>query len=175
MATSAEALCKYNAPEFCKFTEAVLEMRFDEEPKYAALISLFEPILAGCVHKPICVDSAIKVKPARRHCSIHSCVAFAYSALHMLSCCQGRTYHKALLSGLVVRRKFISIYYQQLLAIKTRSAVTRPIFRAKFQGVMLKTCPPGKLRLVSHTWQCMLERATITILVTSIVSNDNSH
>ncbi len=61
MANSAEALCKYNAPEFCKFTEAVLEMKFDEDPKYAALIALFEPILAGCVHKPICVDSAIKV------------------------------------------------------------------------------------------------------------------
>ena len=61
MATSAEVLCKYNAPEFCKFTEAVLEMKFDEDPKYAALIALFEPILAGCVHKPICVDSAIKV------------------------------------------------------------------------------------------------------------------
>ena len=60
MATSAEALCKYNASEFCKFTEAVLEMKFDEEPKYAALIALFEPILVGCVHKPICVDSAIK-------------------------------------------------------------------------------------------------------------------
>lgn len=62
MATSAEVLCKYNAPEFCKFTEAVLEMKFDEDPKYAALIALFEPILAGCVHKPICVDSAIKVR-----------------------------------------------------------------------------------------------------------------
>lgn len=62
MATSAEVLCKYNAPEFCKFTEAVLEMKFDEEPKYAALISLFEPILVGCVHKPICVDIAIKVR-----------------------------------------------------------------------------------------------------------------
>lgn len=61
MATSAEALCNYNPPEFCKFTEAVLEMKFDEDPKYAALIALFEPILAGCVHKPICVDSAIKV------------------------------------------------------------------------------------------------------------------
>lgn len=61
MATSAEVLCKYNAPEFCKFTEAVLEMKFDEDPKYAALIALFEPILAGCVHKPLCVDSAIKV------------------------------------------------------------------------------------------------------------------
>ncbi len=65
MATSAEVLCKYNAPEFCKFTEAVLEMKFDEDPKYAALIALFEPILAGCVHKPICVDSAIKVCFAR--------------------------------------------------------------------------------------------------------------
>ena len=61
MATSAEVLCNYNPPEFCKFTEAVLEMKFDEDPKYAALIALFEPILAGCVHKPICVDSAIKV------------------------------------------------------------------------------------------------------------------
>ncbi|DBB13465.1 hypothetical protein WJX82_005200 [Trebouxia sp. C0006] len=65
MATSAEVLCKYNAPEFCKFTEAVLEMKFDEDPKYAALIALFEPILAGCVHKPICVDSAIKVGQKR--------------------------------------------------------------------------------------------------------------
>lgn len=65
MATSAEALCKYNAPEFCKFTEAVVEMKFDEEPKYAALVALFEPILVGCVHKPICVDIAIKVSMLR--------------------------------------------------------------------------------------------------------------
>lgn len=74
MATSAETLCKYNAPEFCKFTEAVLEMKFDEEPKYAALIALFEPILVGCVHKPICVDLAIKVSQFDACClfCIHS-------------------------------------------------------------------------------------------------------
>ena len=81
MATSAEALCKYNAPEFCKFTEAVLEMKFDEEPKYAALISLFEPILAGCVHKPNCEDSAIKAKPPLLVLVHHSPGFFVLAAL----------------------------------------------------------------------------------------------
>ena len=84
MATSAEALCNYNPPEFCKFTEAVLEMKFDEDPKYAALIALFEPILAGCAHKPICVDSAIKVNfPLVEHPAVHSllCQTFCLSSL----------------------------------------------------------------------------------------------
>lgn len=76
MATSAEALCNYNPPEFCKFTEAVLEMKFDEDPKYAALIALFEPILAGCVHKPICVDSAIKVSGLTYRHSVHCCASY---------------------------------------------------------------------------------------------------
>ena len=80
MATSAEVLCKYNAPEFCKFTEAVLEMKFDEDPKYAALIALFEPILAGCVHKPICVDSAIKVRCCPAAAAV-SCWLFPAAAL----------------------------------------------------------------------------------------------
>ena len=33
MATSAEMLCRYTPPAFRQFTEAVVNQKFDEEPK----------------------------------------------------------------------------------------------------------------------------------------------
>jgi len=44
MQTSAEALCRYASAPFCMFTEAVLALKFDEEPRYAAYINLLAPI-----------------------------------------------------------------------------------------------------------------------------------
>eukprot|EP00873_Tetraselmis_striata_P004841 jgi/Tetstr1/425105/TSEL_015568.t2 len=44
MATSAEMLCRYTPAAFRQFTEAVVNIKFDEEPKYAAYRELFEPL-----------------------------------------------------------------------------------------------------------------------------------
>lgn len=41
MATSAESLCRYSPPAFRQYMETVINMKFDEEPKYAYLASLF--------------------------------------------------------------------------------------------------------------------------------------
>ncbi len=44
MATSPEVLCRYSPPPFRRFTEAVINLKFDDEPKYAAYMALFEPL-----------------------------------------------------------------------------------------------------------------------------------
>lgn len=44
MATSPEVLCRYSPPAFRRFTEAVINLKFDDEPKYSAYMSLFEPL-----------------------------------------------------------------------------------------------------------------------------------
>ena len=44
MATSPELLCRYTPPPFRQFTEAVVNLKFDEEPKYAAYMDLFDPL-----------------------------------------------------------------------------------------------------------------------------------
>ncbi|KAI3428793.1 hypothetical protein D9Q98_007612 [Chlorella vulgaris] len=44
MATSPELLCRYTPPPFRQFTEAVVNLKFDEEPKYAAYMELFDPL-----------------------------------------------------------------------------------------------------------------------------------
>jgi serine/threonine protein kinase len=44
MATSPELLCRYTPQPFRNFTEAVVNLKFDEEPKYAAYMALFEPL-----------------------------------------------------------------------------------------------------------------------------------
>lgn len=44
MATSPEILCRYTPAPFRTFTEAVINLKFDEEPKYAAYMSIFEPL-----------------------------------------------------------------------------------------------------------------------------------
>jgi len=48
MQTSAEVLCRYASPPFCQFTEAVINLKFDEEPRYAAYINLFAPLAQQC-------------------------------------------------------------------------------------------------------------------------------
>lgn len=44
MATSPELLCRYTPQPFRQFTEAVVNLKFDEVPKYSALMALFEPL-----------------------------------------------------------------------------------------------------------------------------------
>ncbi|KDD76924.1 hypothetical protein H632_c65p1 [Helicosporidium sp. ATCC 50920] len=57
MSTSAEALCRYKPPAFQAFAEAVMGLRFDEDPPYAAYAALFEPLLGepGAA-RPIAVE-----------------------------------------------------------------------------------------------------------------------
>uniref|UniRef100_A0A061SHN6 non-specific serine/threonine protein kinase n=1 Tax=Tetraselmis sp. GSL018 TaxID=582737 RepID=A0A061SHN6_9CHLO len=66
MATSAEQLCRYTPAAFRQFTEAVVNIKFDEEPKYAAYRDLFEP-LCGQVgpSRPILAETATRVGSKR--------------------------------------------------------------------------------------------------------------
>ena len=57
MATSAEKLCAGQAAPFRRFCEAVMSMRFEEEPKYCALTALFEPLVCGALSRPIVIDA----------------------------------------------------------------------------------------------------------------------
>jgi serine/threonine protein kinase len=58
MATSADVLCKYLPKEFKMFVESVINMRFDEEPKYAYYMSLFEGLAQGPVGRPLVLTGA---------------------------------------------------------------------------------------------------------------------
>lgn len=62
MATSPELMCCFVPAPFKQFLEAVTNMRFDEEPNYAKLISLFESLIEPCTPlRPIRIDGALKV------------------------------------------------------------------------------------------------------------------
>ncbi|GAB4816588.1 hypothetical protein N2152v2_003634 [Parachlorella kessleri] len=57
MATSPELLCRYTPAPFRQFTEAVVNLKFDEEPKYGAMMALFEPLCGPQPERPIITDS----------------------------------------------------------------------------------------------------------------------
>lgn len=62
MATPPEMLCCLCPPPFQQFLEMVTNMRFDEEPNYSKLISLFDDIIdSNPILRPIRTDGAIKV------------------------------------------------------------------------------------------------------------------
>lgn len=62
MGTSPEMLCCLCPPPFQQFLEIVTNMRFDEEPNYAKLISLFDNSLGSNVSlRPIKTEGAFKV------------------------------------------------------------------------------------------------------------------
>ena len=62
MSTSPEILCCLCPPPFQQFLEMVTNMRFDEEPNYSELISLFnDSIGSNATLRPIRTDGAIKV------------------------------------------------------------------------------------------------------------------
>ncbi|GLJ16407.1 hypothetical protein SUGI_0278400 [Cryptomeria japonica] len=66
MATSPEMLCCFCPVPFRQFLEAVTNMKFDEEPNYLKLISLFEGILGPNVStRPINTDGAQKAGQKR--------------------------------------------------------------------------------------------------------------
>ncbi|KAF0907865.1 hypothetical protein E2562_022269 [Oryza meyeriana var. granulata] len=69
MATSPEMLCCFCPPPFKQFLDIVTNMKFDEEPNYAKLISLFDGLIEVPASRPIRIDGALKVgqKRGRNH------------------------------------------------------------------------------------------------------------
>ena len=65
MATSAEALARYSPPAFRQFAEAVVNLKFDEEPQYAAYSQLFEPLCGAGPSRPIILENQPKVGQKR--------------------------------------------------------------------------------------------------------------
>lgn len=62
MSTSPEALCGICPQPFKEFLEAVVNMKFDEEPNYSKLISLFDSLIGPIPSiRPINTDGAQKV------------------------------------------------------------------------------------------------------------------
>ncbi|CAN4089754.1 unnamed protein product [Withania somnifera] len=62
MATSPEMLCCFCPAPFREFLDTVINMKFDEEPKYSKLISLFASLLgADPAIRPINTDGAQKI------------------------------------------------------------------------------------------------------------------
>ncbi|KAF9597291.1 hypothetical protein IFM89_016432 [Coptis chinensis] len=62
MSTSPELLCCFCPPPFKQFLEIVVNMKFDEEPNYSKLISLFEGLLGpNPAIRPINTDGAQKI------------------------------------------------------------------------------------------------------------------
>ncbi|KVH90608.1 Protein kinase, ATP binding site-containing protein [Cynara cardunculus var. scolymus] len=66
MATSPELMCCFCPAPFKHFLEAVTNMKFDEEPNYSKLISLFESLIEPVTSlRPIRIDGALKVGQKR--------------------------------------------------------------------------------------------------------------
>ncbi|MBA0573628.1 hypothetical protein Golob_000894, partial [Gossypium lobatum] len=66
MATSPELMCCFCPAPFKQFLEVVTNMKFDEEPNYAKLISIFESLIEPCTAlRPIRIDGALKVGQKR--------------------------------------------------------------------------------------------------------------
>ncbi|KAJ6818689.1 casein kinase 1-like protein HD16 [Iris pallida] len=62
MSTSPEILCSYCPPPFQQFLETVVNLKFDEEPNYSKLISLFDGLIgSNPAIMPINTDGALKV------------------------------------------------------------------------------------------------------------------
>jgi hypothetical protein len=64
MATSPDMLCSFCPAPFKEFFDNVANMKFDEEPKYAKLISLFDGLIESPASRPIRIDGALKVYSA---------------------------------------------------------------------------------------------------------------
>jgi hypothetical protein len=61
MSTSPEMLCCYCPAPFKQFLEIVTNMKFDKEPNYAKLISLFDGLIEAAASRQIRNDGALKV------------------------------------------------------------------------------------------------------------------
>ncbi|KAG2311740.1 hypothetical protein Bca52824_023297 [Brassica carinata] len=66
MSTSPEMMCCFCPPPFKLFLEAVTNMKFDEEPNYAKLISIFDSLIEpSALSRPLRIDGALKVGQKR--------------------------------------------------------------------------------------------------------------
>ncbi|KAF8100488.1 hypothetical protein N665_0223s0015 [Sinapis alba] len=66
MSTSPEMMCCFCPPPFKLFLEAVTNMKFDEEPNYAKLISIFDSLIEpSALSRHIRIDGALKVAQKR--------------------------------------------------------------------------------------------------------------
>ncbi|GAA0166596.1 non-receptor serine/threonine protein kinase [Lithospermum erythrorhizon] len=66
MATTPELMCCFCPVPFKHFLEAVTNMKFDEEPNYAKLISFFDSLIdPNILQRPIRIDGALKVGQKR--------------------------------------------------------------------------------------------------------------
>uniref|UniRef100_A0A7N0UV59 non-specific serine/threonine protein kinase n=1 Tax=Kalanchoe fedtschenkoi TaxID=63787 RepID=A0A7N0UV59_KALFE len=66
MSTSPELMCCFCPAPFKQFLEAVTNMKFEEEPNYSKLISLFDSLIEPCTQlRPIRIDGALKVGQKR--------------------------------------------------------------------------------------------------------------
>ncbi|KAL5698492.1 Casein kinase 1-like protein hd16 [Ranunculus cassubicifolius] len=73
MATSPDALCNYCPNPFKELLEMVTSMKFDEEPNYSKLISLFDrSIGSNALLRPIRTDGALKVGQKRGRLLVES-------------------------------------------------------------------------------------------------------
>lgn len=72
----AKVVC--TVPTLCalQFTEAVVNLKFDEEPKYAAYSCLFEPLCGATPARPILQTDAPKVCACTSNCRLISCRLF---------------------------------------------------------------------------------------------------
>jgi hypothetical protein len=64
-----------------QFTEAVVNLKFDEEPKYESYMKLFDPLCGPAVSRPILVEGGAKV---RTSCRVQACgghLSFCLSSL----------------------------------------------------------------------------------------------
>ncbi|KAG0456759.1 hypothetical protein HPP92_024547 [Vanilla planifolia] len=71
MATSPELLCCFCPPPFKQFLETVVNLKYDEEPNYSKLISLFDELIGpNPAVRPINTDGALKVGQKRGRLTI---------------------------------------------------------------------------------------------------------
>ncbi|CAM0876792.1 unnamed protein product [Alopecurus aequalis] len=71
MATSPEILCSFCPPPFKHFLEMVTNMKFDEDPNYAKLISLFDSLIYVSASRPIRINGALKVGEKRGRMAVN--------------------------------------------------------------------------------------------------------
>jgi hypothetical protein len=89
MATSPEMLCCFCPPPFRQFFEIVVNMKFDEEPNYSKLISLFESLIGpNPAIRPINTEGAQKVGVELKSTRKKYFYLFSYYVNNYLSFCR---------------------------------------------------------------------------------------
>ena len=63
-----------------QFAEAVVNLKFEEEPKYQAFMTLFDPLCGPQPHRPILTDGQVKVVyPSKNFLKKHADVSTSTS------------------------------------------------------------------------------------------------